>query len=259
MNRPSSTSALRLVLGVIALSVFLPRAASAQVKVILSGGFSAAFRDLLPEFERTSGITVTSTSGGSQGGGPNTIGAQLRRGVHADVVIMNRAGLRDLLGEGRIISGTNVDLAQTSLGLAVRVGAPKPDISTVEAFKQTLLRAKSVTFDSSTTGIYLTTTLFPRLGIAAEMAAKSTTLGAASVASGDAEIAVQPVSEILPVRGVELVGTIPAEVQYVAVFSAAVVAGSTEIDASKRLIAFLSSDAATAAIRKNGMEPANRP
>jgi molybdate transport system substrate-binding protein len=198
---------------------------------------------------------VTTTSGGSQGDGPNTIGAQLRRGVPADVVILNRVGLDELIAGGRIVAGTNVDLAQTYLGVAVRAGAPKPNISTVDALKQTLLRAKSVAFDSSTTGIYLTATLFPRLGIADDMAGKSTTAGVAAVASGDAEIAVQPVSEILPVRGVDFVGTIPAEVQYVAVFAAAVVAGSKETDASERLIAFLASETATAAIKKNGMEP----
>ena len=243
---------------VIAAVFALPTASFAQVKVIISGGFSAVYRELLPEFERTSGITVTTGSGGSQGGGPNTIGAQLRRGVLADVVIMNKAGLGELIAEGRIAAGTNVDLARTYLGMAVRAGAPKPDISTVDAFKQTLLRAKSVTFDSSTTGIYLTTNLFPRLGIAGEMARKSTTSGVAAVASGDAEIAVQPVSEILPVRGVDFVGTIPAEVQYVAVFAAAVVAGSKEMDASNRLIAFLASEAATPAMKKNGMETATR-
>ena len=253
MNKRRHAS-IRAVI-VIAALFALPTASFAQVKVIISGGFSAAYRELLPEFERTSGMTVTTSSGGSQGDGPNTIGAQLRRGVLADVVIMNKAGLGELMAEGRIISGTNVDLAQTSLGMAVRAGAPKPDISTVDAFKQTLLRAKSVTFDSSTTGIYLTTTLFPRLGIAEQMAEKSTTMGVAAVARGDAEIAVQPVSEILPVRGVDFVGTIPADVQYVAVFSAAVVAGSKETEASKRLIAFLASEGATAAIRKNGMEP----
>ena len=171
---------------------------------------------------------------------------------------MNRAGLDELIAEGRIVAGTDVDVAQTYLGLAVRAGAPKPDISTVDAFRQTLLRAKSVTFDSSTTGIYLTTKLFPRLGIADEMAKKSTATGATAVASGDAEIAVQPVSEILPVRGVDLVGTIPAEVQYVAVFAAAVVAGSKETEAARRLIAFLTSEGATAAIKKSGMEPAKR-
>ena len=253
MNKRRHAS-IRAVI-VIAALFALPTASFAQVKVIISGGFSAAYRELLPEFERTSGMTVTTSSGGSQGDGPNTIGAQLRRGVLADVVIMNKAGLGELMAEGRIVAGTNVDLAQTSLGMAVRAGAPKPDISTVDAFKQTLLRAKSVTFDSSTTGIYLTTTLFPRLGIAEQMAEKSTTMGVAAVARGDAEIAVQPVSEILPVRGVDFVGTIPVDVQYVAVFSAAVVAGSKEIEASKRLIAFLASEGATAAIRKNGMEP----
>jgi len=149
-------------------------------------------------------------------------------------------------------------VAQTYLGMAVRAGAAKPDISTVDAFRQTLLRAKSVTFDSSTTGIYLTTTLFPRLGIADEMARKSTTTGATAVASGEAEIAVQPVSELLPVPGVDFVGTVPAEVQYVAVFAAAVVAGSKEIEASKQLIAFITSERATAAIRKSGMEPSRR-
>jgi molybdate transport system substrate-binding protein len=243
------------VVSVIAVVFALPTVSFAQVKVIISGGFSAAYRELLPEFERTSCITVTTTTGGSQGNGPNTIGAQLRRGGPADVVIMNRAGLDELIAEGKIVAGTDVDLAQTYLGVAVRAGASKPNISTVEAFKQTLLRAKSVTFDGSTTGIYLTTKLFPRLGIADEMARKSTTAGVTAVASGDAEIAVQPVSELLPERGVDFVGTVPAEVQYVAVFAAAVVAGSKEPEASKRLIAFLASGSARTAIKNIGMEP----
>ena len=248
---------IRLVV-VVATVLALPAESFAQVKVIISGGFSAAFRDVLPDFERTTGVTVKATSGASQGSDPNTIGAQLRRGVPADVVIMNRVGLNDLIAEGRIIAGTDVELASTSLGVAVRAGAPRPDISTVDAFIQTLLRAKSVTFDSSTTGIYLMTTLFPRLGIADAMAGKSTTAGVASVASGEAEIAVQPVSEILPVRGVVLVGIIPPEVQYVAVFAAGIVKGSSEIDGAKRLIAFLTSESAAAAIKKSGMESPRR-
>ena len=252
------SATIRLVVGIVAVLAW-PAVSFAQVKVILSGGFSAAYREALPEFERTTGIVVTTASGASQGNGPNTIGAQLRRGVPADVVIMNRAGLNDLVAAGRIIAGTDIDLASTSLGLAVRTGAPKPDISTVDAFVRTLVRAKSVTFDPSTTGIYLTTTLFPRLGIADVMAAKSTTAGVAAVASGEAEIAVQPVSEILPVRGAELVGTISAEVQNVAVFAAGIVKGSTEIDRAKKLIAFLTSENATAAVKKSGMESSRRP
>src|SRR5437870_5137957 len=147
---------LRVSYAIICLFVLQP-AAFAQLKVIISGGFSAPYRELIPEFERTSGMTVTTTSGGSQGTGPNTIEAQLDRAVPADVVILNKAGLADLIAHGKIVSGTEVDLAQTPLAVAVRSGAPKPDIRTVESFKQTLLHARSVTFTSSTTGIYLTT------------------------------------------------------------------------------------------------------
>ena len=257
MNRRSH--APTRVVYAIAAVLALPTASFAQVHVIISGGFSAAYREVLPEFERTTGITVTTTSGGSLGNGPNTIGAQLRRGVAADVVILSREGLSELMAEGRIVAGTDTDLAQSPLGVAVRAGAPKPDISTVESLKQTLLRAKSVTFTSSTSGVYLTTILFPRLGIADEMAGKSTTSGVAAVVRGDAEIAVQPVSELLPVPGVDFVGTIPAEVQKVNVYAAAVVAGSKETEASKRLIAFLASEGATAAIKKSGMEPSRPP
>ena len=114
----------------LALLVFLawPAASFAQVKVITSGGFSAAFQELQPMFEKLSGITVTTARGASQGSGPNTIGAQLRRGVPADVVIMSREGLDDLMKEGRIVSKSDVDLAQTPLGMSVRAGAPKPSM-----------------------------------------------------------------------------------------------------------------------------------
>jgi molybdate transport system substrate-binding protein len=235
-----------------------PTAASAQLKVIVSGGFSAAYREVLPEFERTTRVSVTTTSGASFGSDPNTIGAQLRRGVLADVVILSREGLAELISEHRVVAGTDVDLAQAALGVSVRTGAPKPDISTVEMFKQTLLRARSVTFTSSTSGVYLMTTLFPRLGIADEMSRKSTTAGVAAVAKGDAELAIQPISELVPVPGVEFVGRIPEEIQKVNTYAAAVVTGSTQAEAARRLIAFLSSDAVAAAIEKTGMDRPSR-
>ncbi len=130
----------RLVFAIAAI-LAVPTGLFAQVKVIMSGGFSAAYREVVPEFERTAGIKVATTSGASQGTGPNTIGAQLRARVPADVVIMSREGLADLIAEGRIVAGTDVDLAQTPLGVAVRAGASKPDIRTVAGFTQTLLRA----------------------------------------------------------------------------------------------------------------------
>lgn len=239
-------------------AVSFPAASFAEVKVILSNGFGAAYREALPEFEKSSGIKVTTATGASQGNGPNTIGAQLRRGESADVVIMNKAGLDDLMAEGKIAAGTNVDLARTLLAVAIRSGTPKPDVSTVDAFKKTLLGARSVSVDASTSGIYLTTKAFPRLGIASEMAGKTIKEGARGVADGKADIAVMLVSEILPVKGVEVAAPVPAEIQDASVFSAAVVKGAKEAEAAKHLIDFLASERASAPIRHSGMEPLGR-
>lgn len=239
---------------IFAITMLALRTASpAQVRVLMSGGFSAAYQELLPQFQNTTGITVTTARGASQGDGPNTIGAQLRRGVPADVVIMSRGGLAELMAEGRIAIGSDVDLARVRLGVGARAGTPRPDIGTVDAFKQTLLRAKSIGSQSSST-IYMTTRLFPQLGIASAMAGKLSNAGAANVASGEVELVVAPVSEILTVPGVDFVGTIPDEIQFVQVFAAALVKGTKEPEASKRLIAFLASERATLAIEKTGMK-----
>jgi len=232
--------------------------ASAQLKLIISGGFSAPYQQLLPEFERKSGTQVTTGSGASQGTGPQTIGAQLARGVAADVVILSREGLSELIAANRIAAGTDVDLAQVPLGVAVRVGAARPDVSTVEAFKRTLTNAKAVAMPGSTSGIYLMNDLFPRLGIAEKVNVKVAARGTgvvAMVAAGDADLAVMPVSEILSAAGVDFAGTIPVEIQLVQVFAAAMVAGSKEPDAARGLIEFLASERASAVIRKSGMEP----
>jgi molybdate transport system substrate-binding protein len=251
MNK-SRGSPLALIFATMTV-VALPSASPAQVRVLISGGFSAAYQELLPEFQNTTGVTVTTARGASQGDDPNTIGAQLRRGVPADVVIMSRSGLDELFAQGRIVIGSDVDLAQVPLGVAVRAGAPRPNISTVDAFKQTLLHAKSVGIQS-TSAIYMTTKLFPQLGIASEMAGKLSNAGAARVATGEIEMVVVPISEILPVRGVDFVGTIPAEIQFVVVFSAALVKGAMEPEASRRLITFLASEKATPAVEKVGMK-----
>ena len=133
-----------LSLVIFAMSLFWPVAASAQLNVMISGGFSGAYEQLLPEFERTSGIKVTTGSGASQGTGPQTIAAQLARGVPVNVVILSREGLTELIDAKRIVAGTDVDLARVPLGVAVPAGIPKPDVSTVEAIKQLLLKANDV-------------------------------------------------------------------------------------------------------------------
>jgi molybdate transport system substrate-binding protein len=245
-----------------ALLLLAVNPAQAQVKVLMSGGLAAAYQRMLPEFERTTGLHVETATGASQGASPDTIGRQLQRGVVADLVIMSREGLADLVTEGRLIAATVVELAQTPVGVAVRAGVPKPDISNIEAFKQALLRAKLIALPGSTSGIYLTKTAFPRLGLAGKIKTRTLARGsevAALVVSGEADMGLLPVSELLPVAGLQMVGKAPAEVQFMTVFGAAVVKGTKQADAAQKLIAFLASGKLDAAIRDSGMErPAKR-
>lgn len=245
---------------VVAALLLRPVAAEVQLNVLISGGFSGAYEQLLPDFEQTSGIKVTTKSAASQGKGPQTIGAQLASGAHADVVIMSREGLNELIAANRIVKGTDVDLARVGLGVAVRAGNPKPDVSTIEGFKNAMLAAKSVAIPASTSGIWITSTLFPRLGIADKVHVKVLPRGTdvtAMVAAGTADLGVLPVSEIMHARasGVEVAGKIAPEAEFMQTFSTAVVSGSGDIDAAKRLIEFLRSPRAAEAIRKTGMEP----
>jgi molybdate transport system substrate-binding protein len=239
-------------------ALLMPVAASAQVKVIISGGFSGPYEKLLPEFERTSGIKVTTGSGASQGTGPQTIAAQLAAGGVFDVVIMSREGLTELIAAKRIAPGTDVDLAKALLGVCVRSGAPKPDVTTVEAFKQLMVRSKVVAMPASTGGIYLMKEVFPKLGIADQVNVKATPRGTgatAMVAAGEADIAVLPVSEILHAKGVDFVGVIHKDIQLDQTFSAAIVAGSKQAEGAEKLIAFLTSERAAPAVKAGGMEP----
>src|SRR5262245_913306 len=231
---------------------------SAQLNVLISGGFTGAYEPLLPQFQRMSGIKVATGSGASQGSGPQTIAAQLGRGVAADVVILSREGLSELIAAKMIAAGTDVDLARVGLGVAVRAGTTKPDVSTVDGFKQALLQAKTVAIPGSTGGIWLTKNLFPRLGITEKIninLAPRGTDATSMVARGEADLTVLPVSEILHAAGVDFAGRIAPQIQFVQVFSAAVVAGSEEIEAAKRLIEFLASGRAAEAIKNSGMEP----
>jgi molybdate transport system substrate-binding protein len=228
------------------------------VTVLISGGFGGAYERLLPEFERTSLIKVTTRSGSSQGAGPQTIAAQLARGVSADAVILSREGLGELIAANRIAAGSDVDLARVPLGVAVPAGTVKLDVTSVEAFKQVMLAAKTIAVPESTSGIWLQSDLFPRLGIAEKITVKATPRGSDAtkmVAARRADLAVMPVSEILHATGVDFAASLPPEIQFVQVFSAAVVSGAQEIANAKRLIEFFSSARATEAIRKSGMEP----
>ena len=187
------------------ISLLISTSAMAQLEVMISGGFQGPYTAMLPEFQKSTGITVTTKSGASQGSGPKTIKAQLATGVTADIVIMSREGLAELVAAGKIIPGTDVDLAQAPLGLAVPAGSPKPDISTTSSFKESLIKAKLIAVPGSTSGIYLTKEVFPQLGLTKQITVTVTERGSQAttlLAAKEVNVAVQPSSELINVDGI---------------------------------------------------------
>lgn len=258
MNRVrtvSRTAAHALV----AFVLFVAAAAAQEVNVAVSGGFTAAYLELVPEAERATGVKIVSVFGASMGGAPDSVPSRLDRGEPIDMVIIAGEALDALIDQGKIAAGSRVDLVRSEIGMVVRAGAPTPDISTVEALRRVLLQAESVAYSASASGTYLSTELFPQLGIVEQMKVTGQRIEservATVVARGDAEIGFQQVSELLPAPGVTYVGPLPPDVQRVTIFSAGVAAAATDARAASRLIEFLASPAAHAAIRKSGLEP----
>jgi len=243
----------------VSILLFAGTVEATEVKVMISGGFSAAYQDLVPEYERTTKDTVVTARGGSMGNAPNSIPSRLQRGEPVDVFIMVGEALDELLKQGKVVAGTRVDLARSSIGMAVRAGAPKPDISSVDAFKRAVLDAKSIAYSTSASGVYLSAELFPRLGIADRIRAKSKRVEGESVgavlARGEAEMGLQQISELLAIPGIDYVGPLPLEIQKVTMFSAGIAVGARNTDSARALIAFLASPAAASAIAKSGLEP----
>ena len=251
------------VFAIFAVFALVGRAVRAdQITVLTSGGFAAPLHDLAPQIERSAKVSVVLTEGATVANGPESIPARLERGDRVDVVVMAASALDDLIKAGRIRPGSRVDLARSGIGVAVRAGARKPDISSVDALRRALLEAKSVAYSSSISGVYLAAELFPRLGIADEMREKSRRIDrervAAVVARGEAEIGFQQISELLPVAGIEYVGPLPAEVQRTTVFAAGIAAASADPVRARAVIAFLASSAARAVITKSGLDPIAR-
>jgi len=234
-------------------------AAADEITVISSGGFSAAFRELAPQFERASGHKLNLGWGPSMGTTHDAIPVRLQRGERLDVVIMVGSALEDLVKQGKVLPDSRVDLARSEIGMVVRQGAQKPDISTVDALKRTLLAAKSIACSDSASGVYISTEMFKRLGIEDQVKGKSRMIPAEPVAGvvarGEAEIGFQQVSELLPVAGADFVGKLPREVQKITLFSAGIVTGSRVPDAGRALIRFLSSADARPVVAKTGLDP----
>jgi molybdate transport system substrate-binding protein len=234
-------------------------ATAAEIRVMISGGLSAAYEVLVPEFERATGHKVLTARGPSMGTTVNAIPVRLERGEPADVLIMVGYALKDLADKGKVMPGSSVDLVKSPIGIAVKTGAPKPDIGTADAVKRALLAAKTIAYSDSASGVYVSTEMFQKLGIADEMKDKARKIPATPVgeivAHGDAEIGFQQISELKAVPGVDIVGPLPDELQRITVFSAGIAMASKEPDAGQALIKFLASSAARDAIIKSGMEP----
>jgi molybdate transport system substrate-binding protein len=251
--------ARRWALGLAAVLLLSGAASAAEVRVMISGGLTVAYKVLVPEFERATGHKVLTAYGPSMGTTANAIPVRLERGEPADVLIMVGYALADLAKQGKVIGDSRVDLVKSPIGIAVKSGAPKPDISTADAVKRALLAAKTIAYSDSASGVYVSTEMFDRLGIRDAMKDKARKIPATPVgeivAHGNAEIGFQQISELRPVEGIDIIGPLPDELQKITVFSAGIATVSKEPDAGKALIKFLASPAARPEIVKSGMDP----
>jgi molybdate transport system substrate-binding protein len=257
--RPSSATIRALLLGLASVLLLSTSARAAEVRVMISGGLAAAFNALVPEYEKQTGNKVLVAYGPSMGTTVDAIPVRLERGEPADVLIMVGYALADLAKKGKVVPDSQVDLVKSPIGVAVKAGAPKPDISSADSLKRALLDAKTVAYSDSASGIYVSTEMFKKLGIDEEMKGKARQIPATPVgeivAKGEAEIGFQQISELKPVAGIEIVGPVPAELQKITIYSAGVATVSKEPEAGKALVRFLGSPAAREEIVKSGMEP----
>ena len=229
-------------------------ASAAEIKVLSTQATEEAYRELVPQFEKASGHKVTTVFTG-------TLGAmkRLADGESYDLIIMSAPSIEELIKSGKVMVGSRVDLAKSGVGVAVRKGARKPDIGTVDALKTTLLAAKSIGYSTGPSGVYVVS-MFEKLGIvdAVKPKLKQTPTGVfvgSIIASGEAEIGFQQVSELMTFAGLDYLGPLPAAVQFTTVFAGGLQAGAKEADAARALVKFITAPAAATAYTKRGLEP----
>ena len=202
---------------------------------------------------------ATLAYGPSMGNAPEAIPNRLARKEPADVVIMVGYALDKLIAEGKVMPGSRVELADSRIGMVVRAGEPKPDIGSVEAFKETLLDAKSVAYSDSASGVYIGNELFEKMGIEAQMKPKATMIPkipvGSVVAKGDYQLGFQQVSELLPVPGTEFVGKIPESLQSVTRYAAGIPVGATHPREARQFLDFLASPEAAPDVASTGLDP----
>src|SRR5882757_6959190 len=246
---------MKTVLSITAAALLLAGAANAaEIKVLSTQATEEAYKELVPQFEKASGHKVTTIFTGTLG-----VMKRLSDGESYDLLIMSRQSIDELAQSGKVVAGSPADIAKSGVGVAVGKGKPKPDISTVDALKKSLLAAKSIGYSTGPSGVYVIT-MFQKMGIADEIKSKlkQTPTGVfvgSIIASGEAEIGFQQVSELSFFPGIDYAGPLPAEVQLVTVFSAGVPAGAKEADAARSLVSFITAPAAAAVFKKHALDP----
>jgi molybdate transport system substrate-binding protein len=248
---------MRVILGAVAIASLLLAGAgnAAEIKVLSTQATEQSYRELVPQFEKASGHKVTTVFTG-------TLDAdkRLAAGERYDLLIMSSPSIDQHIKDRKLAPGSRVDLAKSGVAVAVPRGAPKPDISSAEALKKTLLAAKSIGYSTGPSG-NIVMALFQRMGIADQVKPKlkQTATGifvGSIIASGEVEIGFQQVSELSQFPGIDYVGPLPSEIQQYTIFSSGIVAGAGQADAAKGLVRFLTSPAAAPVFKRRGMEPA---
>jgi molybdate transport system substrate-binding protein len=229
-------------------------AGAGEIRVMASPAIKQVYLELVPQFERATKHTVATSWVGTA-----DIMKRMKGGESVDLVIIAENSLDELTALGKIVPGSRVDLAKSGVGVAVRAGAPKPDISSSDALRRALLAARSIAYSSGPSGIYISG-LFQRMGIAEELKPKIKQMPPGAlvgevIARGEAEIGFQQVSELVTVAGIDFLGPLPADVQHITVFSSGIHADAKVPEDARALVKFLTSPAATPVILKNGMEP----
>ncbi len=227
--------------------------APAAIKVMSSAAVQEAYRILVPRFEAVSGRMVATEVVPTV-----EMARRLAAGETPDLAIMSQSGIDTLIRGGHFAAGSRTDIARSGIGVAVRQGAPRPNIATADALKHALLAADSVAYSTGPSGVYLAT-LFQRMGIAEALKPKLKVIFGApvgqAVARGEAEIGFQQIPELMPVAGIDLIGPLPAEIQTITVFSAGRPVGARNVEGAQGLVAFLTSPEAAKVFQRTGMEP----
>ena len=241
-------------LGTASFLLFAGAVHAAEIRVLSTQATEQVYRELVPQFEKASGHKVTTVFTGTL-----DANKRLAAGETYDLLIMSAPSIEQHIKAGKVVAASRVDLAKSGVGVGVKAGAPKPDISTTEALKRTLLAAKSIGYSTGPSGIYMTG-VFQRMGIADEIKPrlKQTPTGVfvgSIIANGEAEIGFQQVSELSHFAGVDYVGPLPAQIQQFTIFSSGIIAGAKEADAARALVNFITAPAAAAVFKKIGMEP----